>query len=161
MGKEERGEEKEKRKKIPNKKGVIITVYVELPTRRPCTSDSGNLTRRKLRTSRPPISVTHGNDRKAQLLAYTRQLRCSNYSDQSEFSRRSSRSERKWRWGPSRTKFRLCFKKQKIFHPVKRRSSYEKMVSVEKTTEERSSSQKTSHRDKTRETIKTYAERIQ
>ncbi|KAF8404171.1 hypothetical protein HHK36_009051 [Tetracentron sinense] len=121
----EKMNEQMKRSKNLTKNSVIISVYVESPTiRKRRISDPSMVTMQK------PLSTTYGYNRKAQLLAYSRQLRCSN-SQQIEWPRKNLRSKSKWNWVPSGAKFRSSF--QKTFRPAaKRRWRYEQMVSVDR-----------------------------
>lgn len=80
MGKEEIEEEKKNKEanKIPTENGVIISVYVESPklqSPQRTVTDAVKKTKPKSVSKKPQAARKRGYDRRAQLLAYARDLR--------------------------------------------------------------------------------------
>ncbi|KAF8377007.1 hypothetical protein HHK36_030379 [Tetracentron sinense] len=158
MAKEEMKEDRKNMKKTeqPSKNGVFISVYIELPTSgRRKKNDPNTTIKRKPCSSKPKVSSKDGYDRRAQLLAYARDLRHSN-SQQVEWPRKNLRPKSKWSWASSPAKLRRSF--QRLCSPTRRRWRYERIISEETTVIERSCCpQRNSHFYV--ETIKVYAKK--
>ncbi|KAK9271432.1 hypothetical protein L1049_027023 [Liquidambar formosana] len=112
----------------PGMKGVIITVYVESPIIR-SHERKDPLKRIKPHpfAQRPPTARTRGYDRRAQLLAYARELRDAS-SQQLQWPKNNSRAKpKKWRWSTSPARLRLSF--GGVFEGMKRGWRYERIGS--------------------------------
>ncbi|XVF36838.1 hypothetical protein REPUB_Repub19eG0092900 [Reevesia pubescens] len=128
-------DQKKKQKKstaneMPNMNGVVISVYVESPSIIPPLSESNpnkNIKRNPV-SKRPKRS--QGYDRRAQLLAYTQELRTADSEEQIQWNEKSSRHKsKKWKCPTAAKRLGISF--LGIFRKTKRRWKYRRMSSEE------------------------------
>ncbi|XP_020536913.1 uncharacterized protein LOC110010027 [Jatropha curcas] len=107
-----------------NNNGVIITVYIELPRRRP---------NKKMAMSNPSSKRIRCDNRRAELLAYARELRDSSSHKQEWQPRRNSsrpKSEKqKWKWLSAQEKIQTSL--ERIFRRKQRQCGYERIATEE------------------------------
>ncbi|KAL7128405.1 hypothetical protein ABFS83_14G314800 [Erythranthe nasuta] len=113
---------------MPNNKGVIIKVYVES---RKLRSDQKTDPIKKLNpkrsSSKPRVFETGGYSRRAQLLAYSQELRHVGNAPQPQKSRRKPN---KWKWAlHAQKKIRVTLFSR--FNWIKKKWKYEPIVSDE------------------------------
>lgn len=138
MGKE--GMEEEKINKggnnMPSQKGVIISVYVESPTRQSTERPvAGKKTHPKSVSRRLQTPRKRGYDRRAQLLDYARDLRNADPQEVEQPEKTSrSKPSKKWRWLMKPASF--CIQSCQTVERTTGRRRYER-VPIEKKTEEK------------------------
>ncbi|XWS15079.1 hypothetical protein CRYUN_Cryun35bG0063500 [Craigia yunnanensis] len=80
---------------MPNMNGVVITVYVESPSIvRPLSESNPDKKVKTIPVSKKP-KRSQGYDRRAQLLAYTQELRTADNEEQIQWKEKSQRQKSK------------------------------------------------------------------
>ena len=105
MGKQQGNTDQKKQQKsaneMPNMNGVVITVYIESPSIvRPLSESNPNKKVKTIPVSKKP-KRSKGYDRRAQLLAYTQELRTADNEEQIQWNEKSSRHKAKARFSSS------------------------------------------------------------
>ncbi|KAK6257458.1 hypothetical protein QUC31_000917 [Theobroma cacao] len=122
---------KKSAKEMPNTNGVVITTYVESPSIiRPLSESNPNKKIQPNPDSRNP-KRSQVYDRRAQLLAYTQELRAADNGNQLlRWGEKSCRHKSKnWKCPTTPRKLGISF--LRIFGKAKRRCKYQRMASEE------------------------------